>query len=82
MKEATGELNMTVITIAIIAAVVALFYFLIWPMIQGGLTANARCANAYGCGTCDTNNVMTCQGYYESDGTATPGELTCSCGDV
>lgn len=34
MKEATGELNMTVITIVAIAAVGALFYLFVWPMIQ------------------------------------------------
>lgn len=34
MKEATGELNMTVITVIAIAAVAALFYAFIWPMIQ------------------------------------------------
>ena len=33
MKEATGELNMTVITIIAIAAVGALFYVFVWPMI-------------------------------------------------
>lgn len=34
MKEATGELNMTVITVIAIAAVGALFYAFVWPMIQ------------------------------------------------
>ncbi|MGM9878161.1 MAG: hypothetical protein ACI33S_05900 [Bacilli bacterium] len=35
MKEATGELNMTVITVVAIAAVALLFYTFVWPMIQG-----------------------------------------------
>lgn len=34
MKEATGELNMTVVTIIAIAAVAALFYVFLWPVIQ------------------------------------------------
>ena len=34
MKEATGELNMTVITVVAIAAVAALFYAFVWPMIK------------------------------------------------
>ena len=34
MKEATGELIMTVITLIAVAAVAALFYFVMWPMIQ------------------------------------------------
>ena len=33
MKEATGELNMTVVTIIAIGAVIA-FFWLMWPKIQ------------------------------------------------
>ena len=44
MKEATGELNMTVVTVVAIAAVGAFFYFFIWPGIQAGLSRNT-CQN-------------------------------------
>lgn len=44
MKEATGELNMTVITVVAIAAVAAFFYAFIWPAIQAGLARNT-CSN-------------------------------------
>ena len=40
MKEATGELNMTVITVVAIAAVAALFYAFVWPMIQRSIVQN------------------------------------------
>lgn len=40
MKEATGELNMTVITVVAIAAIAALFYTLIWPSIQTSIKNN------------------------------------------
>ena len=40
MKEATGELNMTVITVVAIAAVAALFYTLVWPAIQKAIVNN------------------------------------------
>lgn len=40
MKEATGELNMTVITVVAIAAIAAVFYFVVWPMIQVNLVNN------------------------------------------
>lgn len=33
MKEATGELNMTVVTIIAISAIVAFFWFM-WPQIK------------------------------------------------
>ena len=42
MKEATGELNMTVVTIIAIAAVGALFYVFVWPMIQKSIV-NQTC---------------------------------------
>lgn len=44
MKEATGELNMTVVTVVAIAAIGAFFYFFIWPGIQAGLSRNT-CKN-------------------------------------
>ena len=34
MKEATGELNMTVVTLVAVSALAALFAFVIWPIIQ------------------------------------------------
>mgnify|MGYP004524726003 CR=1 FL=1 len=44
MKEATGELNMTVVTVVAIAAVGAFFYAFIWPAIKTGLASNT-CKN-------------------------------------
>ena len=43
MKEATGELNMTVITLIAVAAVAALFYFFLWPLVQR-MVANQTCS--------------------------------------
>lgn len=43
MKEATGELNMTVVTLIAVAAVAALFYFFLWPMVQR-MVANQTCS--------------------------------------
>ena len=40
MKEATGELNMTVVTVVAIAAVGAFFYAFVWPNIKAGLMKN------------------------------------------
>ena len=51
MKEATGELNMTVITVIAIGAIGALFYAFVWPMIQRSIvqqTCNAYGTNASG----------------------------------
>ena len=47
MKEATGELNMTVVTLIAIAAIGAIFYFVVWPLIQRQLV-NQTCRTTYG----------------------------------
>ena len=39
MKEASGELNMTVVTIVAVAAVGALFYLFVWPIIQSSIVS-------------------------------------------
>jgi len=64
MKEATGELNMTVITVVAIAAVGAFFYAVIWPGIQKSIKRNTHCANA----VCEKNCTgKTCKCTYIDD---------------
>lgn len=75
MKEATGELNMTVITVVAIAAVAAFFYAFVWPRIKSSIEASTNCATA----TCDqstctdsgTKTVCTgCTADTNGDGTS------------
>lgn len=57
MKEATGELNMTVVTVVAIAAVAAFFYAFVWPSIQASIkknTCEAQCPNN------NENCIQTC----------------------
>ena len=75
MKEATGELNMTVITVVAIAAVAAFFYAFIWPSIKGNLLAQTHCASAIQC-TGDDKTKMTCH-YYNDDMTVSTQTITC-----
>ncbi len=49
MKEATGELNVTVITVVAIAAVAAFFYAFIWPTIKNNANRQTLCSSAYSC---------------------------------
>lgn len=42
MKEATGELNMTVVTVVAIAAVGAFFYAFVWPSIKNSITKSVN----------------------------------------
>ena len=60
MKEATGELNMTVIAIVAIAAVGAFFYAFIWPAIQRSVKNNTRCSDAI-CPSSCTSGTCECQ---------------------
>ena len=61
MKEATGELNITVITVVAIAAVGALFYLFIWPSIQKNILLNNACSNAGGSAEYkDDQSKITC----------------------
>lgn len=72
MKEATGELNMTVVTVVAIAAVAAFFYAFVWPSIKNNVTRNTVCATAVCnadssvCKYLDEDGVekeINCQGY-------------------
>lgn len=66
MKEATGELNMTLVVVIAVAAIVALFYAFVWPAIEAGLKNNT-CATfgegwSYSSSSC-TNGVETDDGW-------------------
>lgn len=52
MKEATGELNMTVVIVIAVAILAVFFYTVIWPLIGNNFDRNANCSDAI-C-TCDT----------------------------
>ncbi len=64
MKEATGELNMTVVTVVAIAAVAAFFYAFVWPGIKSSIERNTNCANAICPSGCDAD---TCSCTYIDD---------------
>ena len=46
MKEATGELNMTVVIAVIVASLAAFFYIIVWPLIRDNFDKNSKCSNA------------------------------------
>ncbi len=78
MKEATGELNMTVITVVAIAAVGALFTFFVWPNIQANLMLNTACSSV----SPDGNYTGTSDGSQvtggKTDGTMSCSQFTCT----
>lgn len=66
MKEATGELNMTVVTVVAIAAIAAFFYAFVWPSIKSSITSSTRCADAICPQSCDTGSCECT--YYDDEG--------------
>ena len=76
MKEATGELNMTVVTVVAIAAVGAFFYAIIWPSIKSNLLAQTHCASAVQCEDTGDGKTLKCH-YYEDDGSLSQNTITC-----
>lgn len=46
MKEATGELNMTIVVVIAVASLSLFFYTVIWPMIRNNLVSNTKCSDA------------------------------------
>lgn len=46
MKEATGELNGTLIVVIAIAALSAIFFTIIWPMLRKDLKEQSSCSTA------------------------------------
>lgn len=78
MKEASGELNMTVVTVLAIAAIGAFFYIFVWPALQGNITKGTKCANAT-CGDC-AGKVQTCMYYgVDKNGVANNKNETIQC---
>ncbi len=57
MKEATGELNMTVVTVVAIAAVAAFFYAFVWPGIRNSINQSTYCSMA----VCDNGDYTKCR---------------------
>ena len=62
MKEAAGDLNMTVVVVLIVAGLVAFFSMVIGPLIVKGVKSDTNCADAVCKKTqCDTDKgICTC----------------------
>lgn len=65
MKEATGELNSSVLVFMAVALLAAFFFSVIWPNIRSGFLKDESCANAI----CDPgfNNNLSANCYAPGD---------------
>lgn len=46
MKEATSDLNLTVVVVIIVAMLSLFFFSVIWPKIHGNFSDNTKCSEA------------------------------------
>lgn len=46
MKEATGELNLTVVVVIIVALLSLFFFSILWPTIKGNFAKETKCDEA------------------------------------
>ncbi len=67
MKEATGELNMTVVVVVTVGVLSAFFYTTIWPLIRDNFNSKSKCSDAICYPTGD--GYASCV-YYDKDGIA------------
>ena len=59
MKEATSELNLTVIVVISVGILMAFFFTVIWPMLNGNFTRESSCRKATcNCSEATKNNNM------------------------
>ena len=65
MKEATGELSTTVITVVAIAAILSLFTVFLYPSLKAAIRARTYCAEAVNCSSNGDGKTRTC--YYYTD---------------
>lgn len=56
MKEATGELNATLIVVITVGLLSTFFFTIIWPILKNNLNSHTRCTDAI-CGKCESAKV-------------------------
>lgn len=74
MKEATGELSTTVITVVAIAAILSLFTVFLYPSLKSAIRARTYCAQAVNC--VETGNKRVCH-YYTDNMTESTDTIDC-----
>jgi len=76
MKEATGELNMTVVIVLAVAILSVFFFAVLWPSIKSTFIATNKCSDAICDKTTLSNGRVQCK-YYNRDGHQVGGEFSC-----
>lgn len=75
MKEATGELNSTVIVVLTIGLLSTFFFTVIWPMLRNNMKSNTNCTKAI-CPKCTSGDCKTVECTY-TDKNGSKISVTC-----
>ena len=61
MKQATGNLNSTVVVLLAVGILIAFFYYTVWPLVRTNFEQNSQCSKAI-CDECpaDSNGQKNC----------------------
>ena len=60
MREATGELNVTVIVVSAVALLSAFFFTTLWPQVRENITNKEKCSDAICDKGLNKNNMVYC----------------------
>lgn len=75
MKEATGELNMTIVIVLAVAILSVFFFAILWPGIKNTFIATSKCSDAI-CDKRPVNGLVKCR-YYNKKGVQVGSEFEC-----
>ena len=75
MKEASGELNMTAVTVIAIGAIAAFFYAFVWPNLKSNIDRSQKCSTAI-CNCSAGQETAECTFIDANNATST---VTCPC---
>lgn len=79
MREATGELNSTLVVVILAAGFSVFFFNVVWPLISDAIDRDTKCADAI-CQACDSGNdcaTVTCTLPTESGGADWTNSFEC-----
>ena len=79
MKEATGELSTTVITVVAIGAILTLFTVFILPSLRSTIKAGIYCESRVNCESCGSDGKQTCHYYTDNDDKVSVSQDTIDC---
>ncbi len=76
MREATGELNMTVVVVIAVGILSVFFFAILWPNIKATFIASNKCSDAVCNKRTLKDGYVVCR-YYDANGKQQGSEFEC-----